>query len=150
MTDFSWRCSWLKRLSVNNRNVSSEALWLLAVEFFRLGLRWLVIVWPIFALFWPESCTLWSEDNLIRSDRICSDQNWVGLNCIWLVKMGEGKASIIIMIFVFVVDVIAFGLAVAAEQRRSTVSSCPFSSNFVFVQCDTHFVEKSYDNFRLW
>lgn len=48
--------------------------------------------------------------------------------------MGEGKASAIIMVFVFVVDVIAFGLAVAAEQRRSTAHVVP-DSNSEYTYC---------------
>lgn len=38
-------------------------------------------------------------------------------------------ASKLILITVFIFDVIAFGLAIAAEQRRSTVSLCLVSKN---------------------
>nr|ABK22190.1 unknown [Picea sitchensis]ACN40434.1 unknown [Picea sitchensis] len=39
--------------------------------------------------------------------------------------MGESKASTLLLIIVFILDVIAFGLAVAAEQRRSTAKVVP-------------------------
>ncbi|GLJ40921.1 hypothetical protein SUGI_0846540 [Cryptomeria japonica] len=52
--------------------------------------------------------------------------------------MAEGKASTIIMIFVFVVDVIAFSLAVAAEQRRSTAQVVPDNnSEYTYCQYDS-------------
>lgn len=44
-------------------------------------------------------------------------------------------ASKLILIIVFVLDVIAFGLAVAAEQRRSTVSFSFSVSLFLLLYC---------------
>lgn len=45
-------------------------------------------------------------------------------------------ASKLLLVLVFVLDLIAFGLAVAAEQRRATVSSFPtilFFSSFCYI-----------------
>lgn len=50
------------------------------------------------------------------------------LGCVWTESL-TAMASKLLLLTVFLLDLIAFGLAVAAEQRRSTVSflNCHFS-----------------------
>lgn len=43
-------------------------------------------------------------------------------------------ASKLVMVAIIVLDIIAFGLAVAAEQRRSTVSLSSFLNHLCFVR----------------
>lgn len=57
-------------------------------------------------------------------------------------------ASKLILIIVFVLDVIAFGLAVAAEQRRSTVSFSLSPLSFSFLLFTANFVHLGF--FAFW
>ncbi|KAH9325358.1 hypothetical protein KI387_005536 [Taxus chinensis] len=80
-----------------------------------------------------DDCKLFSDSqsaiHLEKNSVFHSRTKHIQLRYHFIRQMGEGKSSTVLMIFVFVIDVIAFGLAVAAEQRRSTAKVVPDSDS---------------------